>query len=97
LRSSGGRVEKSERDTTIRILGLEPYAKYYIELDQNSFENISWRLPVNTLSVTVDPNMLKNIRNTCSCGRRGNEERFILNRTAWLMVFGRIIVGFYTA
>jgi cell division protein FtsN len=59
LRANGGRVEKSERDSTIRILGLEPYTSCFIELDPNSFENVSWRLPKQTLSVTVDPNILK--------------------------------------
>ncbi len=61
LRANGGRIEKSERDTTIRILGLEPYSSCFIELDENSFENISWRLPIRTLSVAVDPNILKHI------------------------------------
>lgn len=61
LRISGGRVEKSEKDTTIRILGLEPYVDYFIELDPNSFENIAWRLDKKSLSVTVDPNILKTV------------------------------------
>ena len=45
LHANGGRVEKSDRDSTIRILGLEPYTNCFIELDPNSFDNISWRLP----------------------------------------------------
>jgi cell division protein FtsN len=95
LRSSGGRVEKSERDTTIRILGLEPYAKYYIELDQNSFENISWRLPVNTLSVTVDPNMLKNIEIPVAVAGEATGTVY-LEQDSVANGIGRIIVGFYT-
>jgi len=59
LRSDGGRIEKSDRDTTIRIIGLEPYTKCLIELDPNSFENIAWRLDKQTYSVAVDPNILK--------------------------------------
>jgi hypothetical protein len=61
LHTNGGRIEKSERDTTIRILGLEPYTSCFIDLDPNSFDNIAWKLPVQTLNVTVDPNMLKHI------------------------------------
>ena len=61
LRVNGGRVIKSEKDTTIMILGLEPYTQCFIDLDQNSFEDISWRLSVNTLSVAVDPNIIKTI------------------------------------
>ena len=45
LHTNGGRIEKSDRDSTIRILGLEPYTTCFIELDPNSFENVSWRLP----------------------------------------------------
>ncbi len=59
LRAQGGRIQKSERDTTIRILGLEPYTDCYIELDPNSFDNIAWKLPKLTYSVAVDPNILK--------------------------------------
>jgi hypothetical protein len=59
LRANGGRVEKSDRDTTIRILSLEPYTNCFIELDPNSFENVAWRLVKQTYNVAVDPNILK--------------------------------------
>ncbi|MEE4215621.1 MAG: SPOR domain-containing protein, partial [Bacteroidales bacterium] len=61
LRTSSGRVDKSEKDTLIAITGLEPYTACYIELDPNSFYNIAWRLPYESLSVKVDPNIMKNI------------------------------------
>ncbi|MCJ7820194.1 MAG: SPOR domain-containing protein, partial [Bacteroidales bacterium] len=59
LHTSMGRIEKNESDTTIRILGLEPYTRCLIEFDESSFENIAWRLKKRTYSVTVDPNQLK--------------------------------------
>jgi hypothetical protein len=59
LYSNGGRIEKSDRDTTIRILGLEPYTNCFIDLDPNSFENISWRLSKQSYNVAVDPEILK--------------------------------------
>ncbi|HUW94007.1 MAG TPA: SPOR domain-containing protein, partial [Bacteroidales bacterium] len=59
LHTSMGRVEISESDTTIRILGLEPYTKCFIELNEGSFDNIAWRLKTRTYSVAVDPNQLK--------------------------------------
>ena len=59
LRASGGRIERSEKDTTIRILSLEPYTDCYIEFDQGGFDNVAWRLKNRTMSVAVDPNMLK--------------------------------------
>lgn len=61
LRANGGRIIKSERDTTVRILGLEPYTSCYIELDEGSFENVAWRLPFESISVAVDPNILKTV------------------------------------
>lgn len=59
VRAGGGRVIISEKDTTIRIIGLEPYTSYLVELDGNDFENIAWQLPYKTISVTTDANMLK--------------------------------------
>jgi hypothetical protein len=61
LHSNGGRIVKNDRDTTIRIFGLEPYTNCFIDLDPNSFDNISWRLTKETYSVAVDPDILKNI------------------------------------
>ncbi len=61
LHSNGGFVFINDRDTTIRITGLEPYTNCFIELDPDSFENISWRLSKKTYSVAVDPNILKEI------------------------------------
>ena len=59
VHSNGGRVEHSEKDTAIHILGLEPYTKYFIEIDEKGFDNISWRIDNKSLAVIIDPNMLK--------------------------------------
>jgi cell division protein FtsN len=59
VRSNAGTMERSEKDTTIHITGLEPYVKYFIEIDESSFENISWRLDKKSYAVVADPNMLK--------------------------------------
>jgi len=59
VRSSAGTLERSEKDTTIHITGLEPYVKYFIEIDESSFENISWRLDKKSYAVVADPNILK--------------------------------------
>jgi hypothetical protein len=61
IRSNAGTLERSEKDTTIHITGLEPYVKYFIEIDESSFENISWRLDKKSYAVVADPNMLKMI------------------------------------
>ncbi len=61
LHVTTGRVEKSEKDTTIRILGLEPYTSCYIDLDDKSFENMAWKLTMKVLNVIVDPEIVKHI------------------------------------
>jgi hypothetical protein len=96
LRANGGRVEKSERDSTIRILGLEPYTTCYIELDPNSFDNISWRLQKPTLNVEVDPNILKLIEIPISVvGEATGSVKIV--KAGETRGLGRIIVSFFYA
>lgn len=59
IRTNSGRIVRSDRDTTIRILSLEPYTNCFIEIEDNSFENIAWRVPKKSYSISVDPNILK--------------------------------------
>ncbi|MDB5121279.1 MAG: Sporulation Domain-Containing Protein [Sphingobacteriales bacterium] len=59
LKINGGRVQNSSKDTTIRVLDLEPYASYLLELDKGSFDNIAWQFKNSTFKVTIDPNNLK--------------------------------------
>lgn len=95
LHANGGRVEKNNRDTTIQILGLEPYTSCFIELDPNSFDNIAWRLPKQTLSVTVDPNILKLIEIPVMIA--GEATGMVsLDKDGEKNGIGRIILGFYT-
>ena len=56
---NNGRIERDDRDTTIRIFDLEPYATYTIELDRYSFDNISWQIKKPIISVSIDPNQFK--------------------------------------
>ena len=58
---NGGRVLQNKDDTTIRIMNLEPYEHYFIELRKNSFDNIAWRVKKSTISVIIDPNQLKRV------------------------------------
>jgi cell division protein FtsN len=79
LHANGGRIEKSERDSTIRILGLEPYTTCFIELDPNSFENVAWRLQKPTLNVYVDPDILKLIEIPITVAGEANGNVFLQN------------------
>lgn len=57
----GGRMESSEKDSTVRIFDLEPYRNYFIDLAQTSLNNISWKIIKPTISVAVNPNEFKMI------------------------------------
>jgi hypothetical protein len=94
LRTNGGRIEKSESDTTIRILGLEPYTNCFIDLDPNSFDNVAWKLPVRTLSVSVDPNILKHIELPVTVAGEATG-MVALERYGEKKGLGRIILSFY--
>ena len=56
---TGGRVEQSKKDSTIRVFNLEPYVTYTVSLNPNSFDNISWKIRNPIIAVTVDPNQFK--------------------------------------
>ena len=93
LRTNGGRIIMNERDTTIRIHGLEPYTTCFIELDDNSFENISWRINKRTLSVIVDPDILKSVEVPVSVEGEASGEVW-LEKDGSKKGLGRIIVQF---
>ena len=96
LRTNSGRVEKDEKDSTIHILGLEAYTDCFIELDANSFENISWRLEKKSMSVAVDPNILKLIEIPVIVAGEatGSVE---LDQDGGREGIGRVIVSFFTS
>ncbi len=96
LHTNGGRIEKSDNDTTIRILGLEPYTNCFIDLDPNSFDNVAWKLTVKTLSVLVDPNMLKHIELPITVAGEATGT-VILDRYGEKKGLGRIIINFFNS
>lgn len=94
IRSTGGRIEKNESDTTIRILGLEPYTSCFIDLDANSFENLAWRMPVKVLNVAVDPEIMKHIEIPVTVAGEASGN-VIFENAGQSPGIGRIIVGFF--
>jgi cell division protein FtsN len=94
IRANGGRVERSDRDTTIRILNLESYTDCFIELDQSSFDNISWKLPYQTINVAVDPNIIKSIEIPISVVGEASG-KVLLEKDGEYKGLGRIIIVFY--
>ena len=96
VRANGGRIERSEKDTIIHILGLEPYVKYFLELDEGSFDNISWRIDKKSIAVITDANMLKLIEIPIqikgeATGTVNLEDKGVKSG------LGRIIVNFYNS
>lgn len=56
LKINGGRVQYNSRDTTIRVIDMEPYNSYLLEFNRNSFDNIAWQLKNATYKITPNPN-----------------------------------------
>jgi len=94
LRASAGRIEKSEKDSTIRILGLEAYTDCFIELDPGSFDNIAWRLKNLSMKVAVNPNMVTLVEIPIQVvGEAAGTVWY--ERKGMKSGLGRIIVNFY--
>ncbi len=96
LHTNSGRVEISERDTTIRILGLEPYTNCFIQIDENSFENVAWRPEARSYSIAVDPNILKLVEIPVSIAGEASGNIF-LEEGGEKKGLGRIKVNYFTA
>jgi hypothetical protein len=97
LRANGGRVDRSENDTIISILGLEPYTSCYIELDPNSFDNIAWTLAYESISVEVDPNVIKTVSIPVRVLGEASGFVRIQNDDEDPRGLGRVIVNFFKA
>lgn len=93
---NGGRIQHNLRDTVIRVLGLEAYTSYYIELDKNSFDNIAWQIKKSVIKVIVDPNRFKLIEVPVSVAGEVSGTVFFKknNESAGL---ARIIVNIYNS
>ncbi|MHA4844118.1 MSCRAMM family protein [Flavitalea antarctica] len=61
FRCNGGRILPDERHSSARIVDMEPYRNYLIELDDNSFGNIAWQIKNKRLSVEIEPNSIKQV------------------------------------
>jgi outer membrane protein OmpA-like peptidoglycan-associated protein len=62
VRCNGGRILYNEKDSVVRIVGLEPFVEYNVTLDESSVDNIAWRLKQHSLKVCTDPNQFKRIK-----------------------------------
>jgi len=91
---NAGRIEVDNKDTVTRILDLEPYVTFVIELNRNSFENIAWQIRNRTLAVTVEPNTLKMIEIPVTVAGEASGT-VSLKSSHGIKGQGRIVVCFY--
>jgi len=94
IHGNGGRIEKNDKDTTIRIFDLEPYSNYFIEFDRNSFDNIAWQLAKKSMMVAIDPNQFRLLEVPISVQGEASGTVY-LKGTKSIKGLGRIIVCFY--
>ena len=90
FRINGGTIVRNDKDTTIRILDLTPYTSYLLELDKNSFDNISWQMHNLTMKVMIDPNQFKTIEVPISVMGEGSGTDYNGSKGQ-----GRMLVCFY--
>jgi hypothetical protein len=90
----GGRIAPDKGDTTINVRGLEAYTNYIIELEPNSFDNISWRLKNKSIGVTIEPNHYKLIEVPVSVVAEVSGQVYRTDSTG-RNAQGRIIVDIY--
>ena len=90
FRINGGTIIRTEKDTTIHILDLTPYTSYFLELDKNSFENLSWQIHNLSMKVNIDPNQFKTIEVPVTV--MGEASGTVYNESNGQ---GRILVCFY--
>jgi hypothetical protein len=93
IHTNSGRIENSDRDTTIRIFGLESYTNCFVEIDQTSFENVAWRSAKKSYSISVDPNILKLVEIPIFIAGEATG-KVILSENGQESGIGRIILNF---
>jgi hypothetical protein len=59
VRVSAGRLLPDNGDSITRMVDMEPYVSYTVELDRNSFDNIGWQIGKRALSIPVEANLVR--------------------------------------
>jgi hypothetical protein len=94
LRVNGGRIIRSDKDSTIRVIDLTPYTSYLVELDKNSFQSLSWKIKKLTLSVYADPNQFKTVEIPIEVMGEASGTVNVKTKNG-IRGQGRVYVGFY--
>ncbi|MEP6713763.1 MAG: carboxypeptidase-like regulatory domain-containing protein, partial [Ferruginibacter sp.] len=56
VRVNGGRIDRDDKQAAIKVSALEAYNKYFVMLDENSFDNPAWKISNKIIEVTAQPN-----------------------------------------
>lgn len=96
LSVNGGRIQPNKKDSTIRVLGLEAYTSYYVELDKNSFDNIAWQIKKATMSIAIEPDHLRLIEVAVAVLGEVSGTVYLQNENG-KNGLGRIIVNIYNS
>ncbi len=94
VKINGGRMLRERSDSINRVIEMEPYACYLLELDESGLENISWQIKNKAISVYIDPNQFKKIEIPVFPMGEANG-RVYLQDSKGLKGLGRIVVNFY--
>ena len=59
IRVTGGGITENRKDSTIVVIGLEPYIDYYVALNADNFDYIAWVIKNKTMNIAINPNQLR--------------------------------------
>lgn len=93
LQINGGRIKHDKKDTAYYISGLEAYTSYTIKIS-NQFDNISWRIKNQLITVVVDANQFKLVKVPVAIMGEVSGNVY-LNANGAVKELGRILVNFY--
>ncbi len=96
LKNVSGRVAENQKDTLLCLTGMEAYTAAFIQLEQNSFDNIAWQLKKPAISVMIEPNRLKPVEVPVSIMNEVSGNVHVLTNNVKKEP-GRIWVCFYRA
>ncbi|PTX43137.1 hypothetical protein C8P64_1663 [Christiangramia gaetbulicola] len=61
IKNTSGRLTYNEDETVLRITELQPYIDMILEVDQNSLDNIAWKVKNEKIKVHTLPNQFQEI------------------------------------
>ena len=91
---NGGRVSQEEQGRITRVLDLEAYRTYILQVDPRSFDNLSWRGKNKTIAVETEPNHVRLVEVPVSVVSEASGYVYI-RTPAGLKGLSRMIVRFY--